>query len=157
MAIAEMQSRGRGRRGRVWEADRGSSLLFSICLRPRVEEACLPTLTVAAAEAIAETLAAFGALEVSVKPPNDVLVSGKKVAGLIAEASLGRVALGIGLNVNQRQGELPSRPIFPATSLALELGDPPDRIELLVVLLENLERHYERWLAGLAGETGEPR
>ncbi len=146
LGVAETQTRGRGRRGRVWEAGPGSSLLFSLCLRPPVEEARLPTLTVAAAEAIAATVEAAGAVEVTVKEPNDVLVSGKKVAGLIAEAAGGRVALGIGLNVSQSASELPARPIFPATSLALEMGAPPDRVQLLVALLARLEERYALWL-----------
>ena len=79
-----------------------------------------------------------------------MLLAGKKVAGAIAEASLGRVALGIGVNVGQGAGELPERPVFPATSLALELGAAPDRVELLVQILRCLESHYGRWLVDVA-------
>ncbi len=98
-----------------------------------------------AAEAIVDALASFGVLA-TIKPPNDILLNGKKVAGILAEASDGRVVLGIGVNIGQEPGELPVRPVFPASSLALELGRPIDRVELLVSILAQLERHYELWL-----------
>jgi BirA family transcriptional regulator, biotin operon repressor / biotin---[acetyl-CoA-carboxylase] ligase len=145
VAVADEQTQGRGRLGRMWVAPPGTSLLFSVVLRPEVATERLPTLTVAAAEAACEVVARLG-LDASVKPPNDVLVDGRKVAGVLAEASEGRVTLGIGLNVSQRADELPERPVFPATSLALELGSDPDRRELLVELLLALERRYEAWL-----------
>lgn len=146
LAVAEEQRIGRGRRGRIWQAPSGTSLLFSLCLRPQVEAARLSSLTPAAAAAIVAAIAAISGAEATVKDPNDVLLAGRKVAGAIAEASLGRVVLGVGINVNQGLDELPERPIFPATSLALELGAAPDRIELLVQILRCLESHYENWL-----------
>ena len=78
------------------------------------------------------------------------MLAGKKVAGILAEASGGRVALGLGVNVEQEANDLPERPVFPASSLALELGRPIDRVELLVRMLTQLERHYELWLAETA-------
>jgi len=146
LAVAEEQQHGRGRRGREWQGSAGKVLLFSLCLRPTVETARLASLTPVAAEAIVDALASFGA-EATVKPPNDILLNGKKVAGILAEASDGRVVLGIGVNIDQEPGELPVRPVFPASSLALELGRPIDRVELLVSILAQLERHYELWLA----------
>ncbi len=146
LALAEEQRLGRGRRGRIWQASSGTSLLVSLCLRPRVETALLPSLTPVAAEAIAAAIALVTGAEAAIKHPNDVLLAGRKVAGAIAEASLGRVVLGVGVNVSQGAGDLPERPIFPATSLALELGATPDRVELLVQILDCLESHYERWL-----------
>ena len=95
---------------------------------------------------LADHIALVTGAETAVKYPNDVLLAGRKVAGAIAEASLGRVVLGVGVNVSQGAGDLPERPIFPATSLALELGAAPDRVELLVQILQCLESHYERWL-----------
>ncbi|MGD0274143.1 MAG: biotin--[acetyl-CoA-carboxylase] ligase [Gaiellaceae bacterium] len=150
LAVAEEQRHGRGRRGRIWQASSGTSLLFSLCLRPQVETARLSSLTPVAAAAIAAAIAAATGAEATVRDPNDVLMAGRKVAGAIAEANLGRVALGIGVNVSQGADDLPERPIFPATSLALELGAAPDRVELLVQILRFLEIHYERWLAEVA-------
>jgi len=145
LALAEAQTHGRGRRGRDWQGAPGKSLLFSLCLRPRVETARLASFTPVAAEAIVHAIASFGG-QATVKPPNDVLLAGMKVAGILAEASAGRVVLGVGVNVDQEAGDLPERPVFPASSLTLELGRPIDRVELLVFILAQLERHYELWL-----------
>ncbi len=150
VALAEEQTRGRGRRGREWQGASGKSLLFSLCLRPQVETARLPSFTPVAAEAIVQAVASFGG-QAAVKPPNDVLLGGKKIAGILAESSAGRVSLGVGVNVTQEAGDLPERPIFPASSLALELGHSVDRVELLVCILLQLERHYELWLTDTAG------
>jgi len=146
LALTEEQTRGRGRRGRDWQGAAGKGLLFSLCLRPQVEIARLASFTPVAAEAIVQAIASFGG-RATVKHPNDVLLGGKKVAGILAESSAGRVVLGVGVNVDQEAGDLPERPVFPAGSLALELGRPVDRIDLLVCILEQLERHYELWLA----------
>lgn len=145
LALAEEQTHGRGRRGREWRGTAGKGLLFSLCLRPAVETARLASFTPVAAAAIVEAIVSFDG-EATVKPPNDVLLSGRKVAGILAEASAGRVALGVGVNVEQQADDLPARPVFPASSLALELGRSIDRVELLVCILTQLERHYERWL-----------
>ena len=146
LALTEEQTRGRGRRGRDWQGAAGKGLLFSLCLRPQVEIARLASFTPVAAEAIVQAIASFGG-RATVKQPNDVLLGGKKIAGILAESSAGRVVLGVGVNVDQEAGDLPERPVFPAGSLALELGRPVDRIDLLVCILEQLERHYELWLA----------
>jgi len=149
LAVAEEQMRGRGRRGRDWQGAAGKGLLFSLCLRPQVETARLASLTPVAAEAVVQAIAFFGG-QATVKQPNDVLLAGKKVAGILAEASGGRVALGLGVNVAQEASDLPERPVFPASSLALELGRSVDRVELLACILTRLESHYELWLAEAA-------
>jgi BirA family biotin operon repressor/biotin-[acetyl-CoA-carboxylase] ligase len=146
VAVADEQTQGRGRMGRIWTAPPGTALLLSVRLVPEADAERLPTLTVVAAESVREVVAALD-LEATVKEPNDVLVAGRKVAGVLAEATDGRVTLGIGLNVSQRADELPERPVFPATSLAIELGAAPDRRELLVSLLAELERRYDAWQA----------
>jgi BirA family biotin operon repressor/biotin-[acetyl-CoA-carboxylase] ligase len=146
VAVAEEQAHGRGRRGRSWLAPAGTAILFSCCLRPPVESARLPSLTPLVAEAIAEALTAETELELTVKEPNDVLASGRKVAGVVAEARDGRVVLGVGINVNQEAAELPERPLYPATSLRLEAGRLLDRARLLAAVLERLERLYRLWL-----------
>jgi BirA family biotin operon repressor/biotin-[acetyl-CoA-carboxylase] ligase len=151
LALAEEQTHGRGRRGRDWQGVAGKGLLFSLCLRPQVEIARLASFTPVAAEAIVQAIALLGAeAAATVKPPNDVLLGGKKVAGILAESSDGRVVLGVGVNVAQHDNDLPERPVFPAGSLALELGRPIDRIDLLVSILAQLEHHYGLWLAEAA-------
>jgi BirA family biotin operon repressor/biotin-[acetyl-CoA-carboxylase] ligase len=91
-------------------------------------------------------LAALTGLEPEVKFPNDVLIGGRKVAGVLAEAREGRVVLGIGINVNVAENELPTEVDRPATSLLVEAGRELDRAELLLELLVRLERGYDAWL-----------
>ena len=148
VAVADEQTEGRGRLGRQWLAPAGTSLLVSILLRPEVEPARLPELSLVAGRACADAIAAVTGLEPQVKFPNDVLLRGRKVAGILAEASEGRVVLGLGVNVAQEPGELPPDARTPATSLAIETGRAVDRGDLLVALLERLERRYDEWLAG---------
>ena len=86
------------------------------------------------------------------KWPNDVLVGGRKVAGILLEAAGGVVVCGIGINVNQEPRDLPASTRLPATSLRIAAGRPFDRGIVLASLLAELERRYEEWLAdGLAG------
>jgi BirA family transcriptional regulator, biotin operon repressor / biotin---[acetyl-CoA-carboxylase] ligase len=147
VVVADAQTEGRGRLGREWLAPAGTSLLVSILLRPRVEPARLPELSVVAGRACADAVAEVTGLEAEVKFPNDVLVDGRKVAGILAEASEGRVVLGIGVNVAQAPQDLPGTARTPPTSLAIATGRTVDRAELLLTLLEHLERCYDDWLA----------
>jgi BirA family biotin operon repressor/biotin-[acetyl-CoA-carboxylase] ligase len=145
VAVADEQTEGRGRLGRRWEAPAGTSLLLSIQLRPRVTTARWPELTVLAAQAVADAVEAVAGPRCELKHPNDVLVGGRKVAGILAEANEGRVVLGIGINVNLPPESLPTDVRLPASSLLTETGAPVDRVELAVELLERLERAYDAW------------
>lgn len=147
VAATDEQTEGRGRLGRSWEAPSGSSLLFSILLRPRVRSERLPELSVIAGRAVGEAIEAVSGLRTEVKLPNDVLVGGRKIAGILAEAIEGRVVLGIGANVHQHAAQLPPRAVYPATSLALEGAGGTGRAALLASILESLERAYDGWLA----------
>ena len=147
VVVADEQTEGRGRLGRQWLAPAGTSLLCSILLRPSVEPAVLPGLSLVAGRTCAEAIAEVAGLEPEVKFPNDVLVAGRKVAGILAEATEGRVVLGIGINVRQKPGQLPADPRTPATSLLVETGREIDRGDLLVALLGHLELRYDAWLA----------
>lgn len=146
VAVADFQTAGRGRRGRDWVASAGTSVLCSLVLRPQVAGERLPELSVVAGRACADAIRSVTGLGPTVKLPNDVLVDGAKVAGILAEASEGRVVLGIGINVHQAAHELPSGIEPPATSLDLETGGRVDRRELVLALLEHLERQYDEWL-----------
>ena len=146
-AVTEEQKEGRGRLGRTWEARPGTSILCSVLLRPPVEAARLPELTLVGARACSAAIAEVTGLTPKLKDPNDVLVEGRKVAGVLGEANEGRVVLGIGINVNVAADDLPRETRLPATSLLVELGAPVDRAELLLVLLERLEREYDAWLS----------
>jgi BirA family transcriptional regulator, biotin operon repressor / biotin---[acetyl-CoA-carboxylase] ligase len=130
VAVAEHQTAGRGRLGRVWVDEPGSGLAISIVLRPRLPVVRWPELTLVAARAVADAIGP----EATIKDPNDVLVAGRKVAGILAEAS-DRVVLGIGVNV----GSAP----WPGAGFVER-----DRLELLVEILDRLERGYETWAGG---------
>jgi BirA family biotin operon repressor/biotin-[acetyl-CoA-carboxylase] ligase len=149
-AICEHQTIGRGRLGRRWEAPPGTSILCSVLLHPPagrdVSELSLVG-GLAAAWTIARTLEQAAAL----KWPNDVLVAGQKVAGVLGETRDGVVVLGIGVNVNQRPEDLPARSQLPAASLRSLDGNERTRAPLLAELLLDLETVYERWLEGGLG------
>jgi BirA family biotin operon repressor/biotin-[acetyl-CoA-carboxylase] ligase len=147
VVVADEQTEGRGRLGRRWFAPAGTSLLCSLQLRPPVSGERLPELTGVAARACGEAIAACSGLEPEVRFPNDLLLGGRKVAGVLAEAREGRVVLGIGINVNVPEDELPTEVGRPATSLLVEGGRAVDRADLLVELLDRLERRYDDWLS----------
>ncbi len=133
VALAEHQTEGRGRLGRVWVDEAGAGLAFSVVLRPPPPVRHWPELTLVAAQAVA---AAIGA-GTTMKEPNDVLLDGRKVAGILAEAENGaRVVLGIGVNV----GSAP----WPGAGAAQR-----DRLGLLVEILDRLERGYDAWAASV--------
>jgi BirA family biotin operon repressor/biotin-[acetyl-CoA-carboxylase] ligase len=131
VALAEHQTEGRGRLGRVWVDEPGAGLAFSIALHPPPPVARWPELTLVAARAVAVAIGD----EASIKDPNDVVVGGRKVAGILAEAS-DHVVLGIGVNV----GSAP----WPDAGFVER-----DRLELLTAILAELERGYEAWARGL--------
>jgi len=154
VAVAEEQTEGRGRLGRPWLSPHGVSILCSVLLEPPVETHRLPELSLVAGEACAEAISAVTGLEPEIKLPNDILIGGRKAAGILAEARDGRVVLGIGINVNVPPDGLPTETSSPATSLLVETGAEIDRAQLLVELLVALERRYDRWVvAGAATGT----
>jgi BirA family transcriptional regulator, biotin operon repressor / biotin---[acetyl-CoA-carboxylase] ligase len=150
VAVTEEQTEGRGRLGRRWEAAAGSSILVSVLLVPRVEPSRLPELSLVAGGAVAQAIAEITGIEPAIKFPNDLLIGMRKVAGILAESSEGRVVLGIGVNVNQTAQELPAETLTPPTSLRVVLGEPVDRARLLAAILLHLERDYDAWTTGTA-------
>jgi BirA family biotin operon repressor/biotin-[acetyl-CoA-carboxylase] ligase len=148
IAVAEEQTEGRGRLGRAWEAPAGTSVLVSVLLLPAVEGPRLPELSLVAGGAVAQAIADVTGLEPVIKFPNDILVRSRKVAGILAESSEGRVVLGIGVNVNQTLEQLPTDAKTEPTSLRLELGGPVSRARLLAAILLELERAYDAWVMG---------
>ena len=144
VAVAEEQTAGRGRLGREWHASPRSSILVSVVLRPCVPPPQLPELSLVAGDAVAAALAGTASVTPTVKLPNDVLIDGMKAAGILAEAAGGRVVLGIGVNVNQGEDELPAN----ATSLRQAAGREFDRAPLLAAILAELERRYDNWVNG---------
>ena len=150
VAVAEEQTEGRGRLGRRWEAAPRSSILVSVLLVPAVEPPRLPELSLVAGGAVAQAIAEITGIEPAIKFPNDLLIGMRKVAGILAESSEGRVVLGIGVNVNQTAQELPADTLTPPTSLRVVLGEAVDRAPLLAAILLQLERDYDAWTTGTA-------
>lgn len=134
VAVAAHQTEGRGRLGRVWVDEPGRSLLFSVVLRPARPVQDWPTLTGVVGEAAAEAIEALTALRPEIKPPNDLLLGGRKLAGILAEAQEGRIVLGVGVNCG-------SAPHAGAASL----GGEVDPAELLAELLLRIERAFVAW------------
>lgn len=147
VAVCDEQTAGRGRLGRTWTAPRGTAILCSVLLEPPPERP-LAQLSLVGGLAVAETVEAATGAAAGIKWPNDVLLGGRKVAGVLAEAAGGAVVLGIGLNVNQTVDELPSDARVTAGSLLTAGGEPRERAPLLARLLLALERLYDRWNGG---------
>ena len=141
----DLQTQGRGRLGRKWEAPPGRALLFSVLLRPRPPMALWPELSLVAGDAVAAALRGQTGVAAELSHPNDVLIEGRKVAGILPEATVGRVVLGIGVNVNQTTEELPAETPKPATTLRVETGREWPRAPLLAAILLELERRYDDW------------
>jgi len=142
VVATDHQTRGRGRLGRVWEDAPGTSVLMSVLLRPGLPMPLWPELSVVAGRAVADAVG----LDAQVQLPNDVLIGGRKVAGVLAEATTGRIVLGIGINVNQLPEQLPLDTVKPVTSLYVESGEERDRAALLASVLGEIERGYVGWL-----------
>ena len=104
-----------------------------------------PELSLVAGEAVAATLRGETGVAAELSHPNDVLVEGRKVAGILPEATVGRVVLGIGVNVNQAADELPGETPKPSTSLRVATGREWPRAPLLGAILLELERRYADW------------
>jgi len=144
-AATDLQTHGRGRLGRTWETPPGRALLFSVLLHPRPPMALWPELSLVAGDAVAAALREQTGVAAELSHPNDVLIEGRKVAGILPEASVGRVVLGIGVNVNQTTEELPAETPKPATALRIETGQEWPRAPLLAAILLELERRYDDW------------
>ena len=156
VVVADYQASGRGRRGRTWEAAPGQSLLCTIVVRPRLAPAQWPAYSLVAAVAVAETLARTAALAARLKWPNDVLIAGRKIAGILLESrvigdsSAAVIAIGIGINLAQRA--FPAALAARATSIVIESGRTVARDTMLAVLLEA----FDAWRARLESEGMAP-
>lgn len=157
--FAEAQTRGRGRLGRVWSSPSRQGLWFSVLLRPAIRPEAVTRLIVMAAVALRRGVERFTGVLPGIKWPNDLLIGGRKFAGILTEmsAELDRVryvVVGIGVDVNQEEEQLGGMRGF-ATSLRLETGRAWDRAGLAVSILGELDRAYARLEAGRFGELAE--
>jgi len=147
--LAEEQTAGRGRAGRAWYSERAAGIYVTLLLRPRLAPVQAPLLTMMAGLSAHAAIQAQTGLTLDLKWPNDLLIHGKKVGGILTEmhaepTQVRFVIVGIGLNVNQEKftGELAAI----ATSLRIETGKTQSRLELLVRLLREFENDYNRFL-----------
>jgi BirA family biotin operon repressor/biotin-[acetyl-CoA-carboxylase] ligase len=144
--VADLQTAGRGRRGRTWISPAGANLLVSVAWRPTIAPRLVGLLGAAAAVAVRDACASFAPdAELSIRWPNDLVDrTGRKVAGLLVETALERgelaeVVVGIGINVNWLPAEMPPEIGESATSLQALLGAPVDRVLLLGRVLDGLD------------------
>ena len=154
VVFAESQTKGRGRLGRKWMSPARKGLWFSVLLRPALRPQAATQVTVAAASALRRAIELQTGLNTEIKWPNDVLFSGRKVAGILTElnAELDQIKyliLGIGVDVNLNSGDFPAELRDQATSLKAALGRPVSRSELAVAILREFDADYAR--IGLGG------
>ncbi len=139
--VADEQSGGKGRQGRTWTSGKGSGVYMSLVLRPKIESKYLPLITLAAAVAVYDVLLKGFLMDPDIKWPNDILVGGKKICGILAEAVETNegvaVVLGIGINLETPADE-------NATSIRAETSFPAGRDEVLEVVLDDVAKLYER-------------
>lgn len=171
VVVAETQIRGRGRRGRTWFSAPRYGIYVSVILRPRVQPHEAPQLTLLAAIAMTETLLERASLPFAIKWPNDILVEGKKIAGILTEMALEMdrveyVVVGVGLNVNTPEEVMAEEIRDIATSLHMLTGKNFSRVDILRGFLVKLEQYYalfqdrqferirDRWkeLSGIIGK-----
>ncbi|MCA1797446.1 MAG: biotin--[acetyl-CoA-carboxylase] ligase [Desulfuromonadaceae bacterium] len=147
VVVADSQSAGRGRMGRPWGSPAGVNVYTSIILRPTLALSEATQLTFLAAVAVARALEKSCDVRVNVKWPNDILLNGKKIAGLLNELSaetegIHHVILGIGVNLNMEQNQFPPDLRYPATSILLESGQRVDRVQFVRDLLSEIDILY---------------
>ena len=149
VVFAESQTKGRGRLGRKWISPERKGLWFSVLLRPDLRPQEATQLTVASATALRRAIQSETSLKPEIKWPNDILIGGRKVAGILTELSaeldrVKHVILGIGVDVNLGAGEFPAELKKTATSLKIESGQTISRAALAVTALRELDADYTR-------------
>jgi len=153
VVFAESQTRGRGRLGRRWHSPRGMGLWFSVLLRPKLHPTATTQITIVAATAVSRALRELTDLPVEIKWPNDLLVRGRKLAGILTELSaeldaVKHVTLGIGVDVNLPSAALPADLRRIATSLRIETGGEFNRAEVAAAILRALDTDYAKVMRG---------
>lgn len=149
VVVADMQTAGKGRRGRNWESPAGTNVYMSILLRPKMEPSKAPMLTLVMAYSVAKVLQQQGHQDIRIKWPNDLVLSNKKVCGILTEMNLkGQqieyVVIGIGINANTT--DFPKELSDSATSLYLESGKEIERKQLVCEIVKAFKKEYDRFL-----------
>ena len=145
LAVADYQSRGKGRRGRAWDSPHGSAIYMSILFRPEIRPDRASMLTLVIGLSVTQAIRSNLGLQAQIKWPNDVVLNGKKLVGILTEMStevdyINYVVIGVGINVNQKvfDEELKEK----ATSLMIETGAPVKRSALIAAVMKHFEINY---------------
>lgn len=151
IVLADEQTGGRGRLGRAWQSPAGTGVWMSLILKPNIPLQKAPQLTLLIAVAASKAIERVSGLEAAIKWPNDILINGKKTAGILTELqaeadSIHSVIVGIGMNVNQESEHFSDEIAQIATSLAIEGGQTYKRAEVIGVLLQEIETLYHQYL-----------
>lgn len=157
VVIAEEQTGGKGRLGRVWYSPPGQGLWFSVILRPEISPVDASKLTLISAVGVARTIRELTRIPAGIKWPNDVLIDQRKVCGILLEMSaeidkINYIVVGVGVNVNLDEAKIPAEIDGVAISLAEQEKLKVTRVELLAALLNNLDNLYDEFLAGKFSE-----
>ncbi len=149
LVSADLQTAGKGRRGRSWKTEAGTALMFSVLLKPDISPDSAPQITLTMAMAVTKAIRDICGLDARIKWPNDVVVNGKKVCGILTEMDMSadridHVIVGTGVNVNQTM--IPEELSQSATSLYLETGKQLDKEELLGEITRAFEEYYACFL-----------
>ncbi len=143
VVIANTQTAGRGRLGRIWSSPPDRGLYLSVVLRPE-KSVPLPQISLVAALACARAVERESGLLIQTKWPNDLLWRGQKIGGILCEANAERAVVGIGLNCNHDTADLPERPLYPASSLLLATGQTHEVARYSQAILRALETDFGR-------------
>lgn len=149
LVVAEQQNAGRGRRGRGWVSPPGCSIYMSILLRPEFLPEKAPMMTLVMAYSVTESLRAYTGLDIQIKWPNDVVLNGKKLVGILTEMNteidyINHVVIGVGINVNMNS--FSEEIAGTATSLRIETGKLVKRSTLIAEIMGRFERDYEEYV-----------
>lgn len=147
--LADSQTKGKGRAGRVWENPKGSGLVMSLLLKPEMPPEKAPMMTLIMGLSACMAIRRLTGLEAQIKWPNDVVINSKKTTGILTEmgmtdGKIGYVVVGIGINLNME--EFPEEIQEKATSLKLECGQNVDRDRIAQMLLWFFEQYYETFM-----------
>lgn len=153
LIVADYQSGGKGRQGRKWLSPRGSSLLFSLIVKPEIPLDKISFLTLLSGVAAANAVNSVSPLHCSIKWPNDLIVNEKKIGGILVETVFNQgdflgVVIGIGINVHQEKTDIPDEIKEIASSINIEQKEeiPFSRIDILKEIINNFYKLYNIWL-----------
>ncbi|WP_052339617.1 biotin--[acetyl-CoA-carboxylase] ligase [Gorillibacterium massiliense] len=152
LVVADAQTAGRGRMGRSWHSPAGKGIYMSLVLRPDIPMQHTPQMTLLAAVALCRTFRREASVDASIKWPNDILINGRKVSGILMESSaederLSYIIAGFGISVNLQKEDYPDHLHDVATSLFIESGQPIQREDLIASFLQEYEKWFSVYMA----------